>query len=56
MGGRAAQTGQPREEIRVAFVGEARQMTPFVGDDEGTLERQQIGRDQCFEEVGIGHA
>ncbi len=31
-------------------------MTPFVGDDKGALEWQQIARDKGFEEVRVGHA
>src|SRR4029077_11109663 len=46
---RASETRQPSGKIRVAFVGDSGEVTPFVRDDERTLEGQQVAGDERLE-------
>ena len=52
---RPPQAREPPDEIRLALVGEARQVTPFVRDHEWLLKGQQPAHHQRFQEEGIGH-
>src|SRR5262249_33088984 len=54
-GNRPAETRQPSDEVRFRFVGKARQMAPFMGDNERTFERQKIALDERLEQVRISH-
>ena len=53
---RSAQAREPADEIGFPFVGDAGQMAPLVRDHERPFDRQQIARDERFEQKGIGHA